>query len=158
MARVSSPSSSFKDSSLSPGSSGSTASPGPVRPVAVAPVILSPVAGAVAIPHASSARDPQGHFTQGFKLAAVRYAVSCGKSQRAAAMDLGISDKTLSAWINDAKPSAAGVVDADRFDELAQLRTQNRELLARTTRLTAERDFLKKVAGYFATPTNGGSR
>ena len=55
-------------------------------------------------------------------------------------------------------PDAAGIVDAARFDELAQLRTQNRELHTRNTRLTAERDFLKKVAGYFATPTNGGSR
>ncbi len=159
MARASSPSSSFKDSSLSPGSSGSTASPAPVRPVAVSPIIVPPVAGAVAVPDAVSARDPQGHFTRVFKLAAVRYAVSCGKSQRAAAaVDLGISDKTLSAWINDAKPNPAGVVDADRFDELAQLRTQNRELLARTARLTAERDFLKKVAGYFATPTHKGSK
>ena len=158
MARSSSPSSSFKDSSLSPGSSGSTASPALVRPVAVSPIIVPPVAGASGVPDSSSARDPQGHFTQGFKVAAVRYAVSCGKSQRAAAVDLGISDKTLSAWINDAKPDAAGIVDATRFDELAQLRSQNRELLARTARLTAERDFLKKVAGYFATPANGGSK
>ena len=55
-------------------------------------------------------------------------------------------------------PDAAGIVDAARFDELAQLRTQNRELHTRNTRLTAERDFLKKCAAYFATPTNGGSR
>ena len=158
MARASSPSSSFKDSSLSPRSSGSRGSPVPTRPVAVSPVTVPTVPGARGVPDAASARDSQGHFTQVFKVAAVRYAVSCGKSQRAAAVDLGISDKTLSAWINDAKPDAAGVVDATRFDELAQLRTQNRELLARTARLTAERDFLKKVAGYFATPAHGGSK
>ena len=40
-----------------------------------------------------------------------------------------------------AMPDAAGIVDAARFDELAQLRTQNRELHTRNTRLTAERDF-----------------
>ena len=115
---------------------------------------------AVAVPDAKAARDAQGHYPQAFKLAAVRYAASCGKSQRAAAKDLGLSDGTLGDWTRDAQPDSAGIVDAARFDELAQLRTQNRELLARTARLTQERDFLKKAAAYFATPTNpiGGSK
>ena len=115
---------------------------------------------AVAVPDAKAARDAQGHYPQAFKVAAVRYAASCGKSQRAAAKDLGISDGTLGDWTRDAQPDSAGIVDAARFDELAQLRTQNRELLARTARLTQERDFLKKAAAYFATPTNpiGGSK
>ena len=78
------------------------------------------------------------------KIAAVRYAASCGKSQRATAKDLGLSDGTFGDWTRDAQPDSAGIVDASRFDELAQLRTQNRELLARTARLTQERDFLKK--------------
>ena len=138
MVEQASPSSSFKDSSLSSG------------PPAVP--------RSIAMPDARSARDPRGHFAQAFRLAAVRYAAACGKSQRAAALDMGISDKTLSGWMNDALPDAAGVVDVQRFDELAQLRTQNRELLARNQRLTAERDFLKKCASYFATPTNGGSK
>jgi len=111
-----------------------------------------------ALPDAKAARDAQGHFTQAFKLAAIGYATSCGKSQRAAARDMGISDKTLSGWVNDARPDAAGSVDVQRFDELAQLRAQNRELTARTLRLTAERDFLKKCAAYFATPNSGGSK
>jgi len=111
-----------------------------------------------ALPDAKAARDPQGHFTQAFKLAAIGYANTCGKSQRAAARDTGISDKTLSAWINDARPDATGNIDVQRFDELAQLRTQVRELLACKTRLTAERDFLKKAAAYFATPNSGGSK
>ena len=122
MAESSSLSSSLKDSSLS------SAPPAVPR--------------AVARPDAQAARDAQGHFTQTFRLAAVRYAANCGKSQRAAASDMGISDKTLSGWLNDARPDAAGSVDVQRFDELAQLRTQNRELLARNQRLTAERDFL----------------
>ena len=112
----------------------------------------------LAVPDARSARDAQGHFLQPFKLAAVRYAAACEKSQRAAALDMGLSDKTLGEWLRDARPDPAGVVDAQRFDELAELRSQNRELLARTVRLTAERDFLKKCATYFATPTNGGSK
>jgi transposase-like protein len=115
---------------------------------------------ACAAPDARAARDPSGHFTQGFRLAAVRYAAACGKSQRAAARDVGISDRTLSDWSRDARPDAVtGVIDAARFDELAQLRAQNRELLAQAARLTAARDFLKKCASYFAsTPANGGSR
>jgi transposase len=137
MANPSSPSSSFQDSSVSP---------------------TPPGAAAVGRPDARASRDSQGHFTQAFKLAAVRYAASCGKSQRAAALELGISDKTLGGWVRDARPDAAGVVDAARFDELAQLRSQNRELVASTLRLTAERDFLKKCAAYFATPTKGASK
>ena len=115
---------------------------------------------AVAVPDAKAARDAQGHYPQAFKVAAVRYAASCGKSQRAAAKDLGISDGTLGDWTRDAQPDAAGIVDAARFDELAQLRADKRDLLARTARLTQERDFLKKAAAYFATPTNpiGGSK
>jgi transposase-like protein len=109
-------------------------------------------------PDAAAERDPQGHFTQAFRLAAVRYALGCGQSQRAAARDMGLSDKTLSMWINEARPDQAGIVDGPRFDELAQLRTQNRELLARNQHLTAERDFLKKCATYFATPARGGSK
>jgi transposase-like protein len=117
----------------------------------------------LAAPDANAARDAQGHFTQAFKLAAVRYAAACGKSQRAAALDIGISDGTLGEWSRDARPVPAaagkdGVIDVQRFDELAQLRAQNRELLARNLRLTAERDFLKKCASYFASPTPSGSK
>ena len=119
--------------------------------------------GVLAAPDANAARDAKGHFTQAFKLAAVRYAAACGKSQRAAALDIGISDGTLGEWSRDARPVPAaagkeGVIDVQRFDELAQLRAQNRELLARNLRLTAERDFLKKCASYFASPTPPGSK
>ena len=141
MAEPLSPSSPFKDSS-------------PDSPPA------SP--GVLAAPDANAARDAKGHFTQAFKLAAVRYAAACGKSQRAAALDIGISDGTLGEWSRDARPVPAagkeGVIDVQRFDELAQLRAQNRELLARNLRLTAERDFLKKCASYFASPTPPGSK
>ena len=121
----------------------------------------------VAAPDARSARNPKGHFTQAFKLAAVRYAAECGKSQRAAALDMGVSDKTLAVWIGDARPEAlpgvqgtpgAGLVDVQRFDELAQLRARVRQQDEQLRRVTAERDFLKKAAAYFATPTNGGSK
>ena len=143
MAEPSSPSSSFQDSSPD------SPPPSPQR---------------LAAPDANAARDANGHFTQAFKLAAVRYAAACGKSQRAAALDIGISDGTLGEWSRDARPIPApaagkdGVIDVQRFDELAQLRAQNRELLARNLRLTAERDFLKKCASYFASPTPPGSK
>jgi len=78
---------------------------------------------------------------------------------------MGLSDKTLGGWVRDARPDPHGALDGQpfdvqRFDELAQLRVQNRELLARNHRLTQERDFLKKTTAYFATPANpiGGSK
>jgi hypothetical protein len=58
----------------------------------------------------------------------------------------------------DARPDAAGEVDVERFDELARLRAQNRELTAANQRISAERDFLKKCATYFATPSRGGTK
>jgi len=66
---------------------------------------------------------------------------------------MGISEKSLADWSKDARPSDTGEIDVERFDKLAQL-------LARNLRLTHERDFLKKVSAYFATPTrpNGGSK
>jgi transposase len=117
-------------------------------------------------PDARAARDSKGHFNQAFKLAAVRYALGCGKSQRAAARDMGIGDKTLGGWVSDARPAhpgagkagAAAVADVEKFDELARLRAQTRELLAANGRLTAERDFLKKAAAYFAAPSRDGSK
>ena len=112
------------------------------------------------VPHAGAARDHKGHFNEAFKRAAVRYATTCGKSQRAAARDMGVSDKTLGGWMSDARPVGAGpvaeAVDVEKFDELARLRAQTRELLAANQRLTAERDFLKKAAAYFAAPSRDG--
>ena len=152
MAQRTSPPLSVKDSALSaalpPGV------PAAVPGVPALPTVPHVPAGvAVVIPDAQAARNSQRHYPQPFRIAAARYAATCGKSHRAAALDMGISDKTLGKWIRDAQPDAAGVVDVARFDELAQLRAQNRELLARTVRLTAERDFLKKCASYFATPS-----
>jgi transposase-like protein len=144
MAKTPSPSSSFNASSLSSGP--------PAEQPAAQTALAAPA------PDAKAGRDTQGHYTREFRLAAVRYAAACGKTQRAAAADMGVSDKTLSGWLGDARPDAAGVVDVARFDELAQLRAQNRELVALTARLTAERDFLKKCASYFATPPRGGSK
>lgn len=136
----SSPSSSFKDSAIA------------ARTRAVAEVVTPP--------DAAVSRDAKGHFTQAFRLAALRYALACGKTRQQAALDMGISSKSLSDWSKDAKPASAGEIDVQRFDELARLRADNRELLARNQRLIQERDFLKKAAAYFATPTppNGGSK
>ena len=59
MAQTSSPSFPLKDSSIS-------SAPPPVTP-------------SVAMPDAKTSRDPQGHFTQAFKLDAVRYAAACAQ-------------------------------------------------------------------------------
>jgi len=115
---------------------------------------------AIVPPDGVMARDAKGHFTQAFRVAALRYAFTCGKTSKLAAADMGISTKSLAEWSKDALPSDTGEIDVERFDELAQLRAEKRDLLARNLRLTQERDFLKKVSAYFATPTrpNGGSK
>jgi len=140
MNQQSSPSSSFKDSALS----------------ARTRAVLEPIVP----PDAATARDAKGHFTQAFRLAAVRYALTCGKTRKQAAADMGVSSKSISDWSNDAQPSAAGEIDVERFDELAQLRARVKQQDAQLHRMTQERDFLKKVSAYFATPISpiGGSR
>jgi transposase len=115
---------------------------------------------AIVPPDASTSRDAKGHLTQAFRAAAVRYALTCGKTPKQAAADMGISSKSISDWANDAQPSPNGEFDVQRFDELAQLRTRVREQDALLRRVTDERDFLKKVSAYFAAPSkpNGGSK
>jgi len=117
-------------------------------------------ADAIVPPDAAASRDAKGHFTQAFRVAAVRYALTCGKTRKQAAADMGISSKSIADWSRDAQPSPTGQIDVERFDELAQLRVRVREQDAILRRVTDERDFLKKVSAYFANPStmNGGSR
>lgn len=69
-----------------------------------------------------------------------------GKSQRAIALELGITNETLRGWIRQADLDQGrrhdGLKTSER-DELRRLRAENKTL-------RMERDLLKKAAAFFA--------
>jgi len=75
MNQQSSPSLSFKDTSLS---ARTRAAPRPI------------------VPPDTAARDRKGHFTQPFRLVAMRYALARDETRKQAATDMGLSSKSIS--------------------------------------------------------------
>ena len=93
-------------------------------------------------------------FTAEQKAEAVRIVEQSGKSVTQVAREMGLATSALAKWVNQAKidkeGSPEGALTSPERQELTQLR---REL----NRVEMERDFLKKVATFFAkdnTPTN----
>ena len=94
-----------------------------------------------------SERKSRNQYSDEYKSEAVRLVKESGKPVTQIARELGLNPNMLHRWVRE--EDAAGVagktrsgVKADQ-EELARLR---REL----ARVTAERDFLKRAAAYFA--------
>jgi len=89
-------------------------------------------------------RRPRRTFTDEFKAGAVRLVLEDGKTVGAAARDLDLTETALREWVRraqaDRTKGRTGLTTAER-DELARLRTENRQL-------RTERDILKKVHAY----------
>jgi transposase len=86
----------------------------------------------------------QNRFTDEFKRDAVAQVVDRGYAVSEVADRLGVSTKSLYTWkAQFAKPAKVREAEADL---VAELRRVKKEL----TRLTEERDILKKAATYFA--------
>lgn len=87
-----------------------------------------------------------------------------GATITAIAADLGVSDATLAVWCKTAgvpirhRKSASVTAVSPGAEtpeqELARLRTENRDLRAEKTKLSTERDILRSAAKYFAGETN----
>ena len=85
-------------------------------------------------------------YSPEFKAEAVRMVRATGQSIRRVALDLGITNETLSYWIRQADAEAAvgeAALNADERHELSDLRR-------RVKTLETERDILKKAAAFFA--------
>jgi len=91
-------------------------------------------------------RRARRRFDDDFKAQAVRLVLDEGKSVRAAARDLDLTETALREWVNRARANRThgrtGLTTAER-DELARLRKENRVL-------REEHDILKKAAAFFA--------
>jgi transposase len=89
---------------------------------------------------------PPHKYPAEYRAHAVELWRTSGKSQRAVATELGISNELLRQWIRQA--------DADSGADQARLssteRQELRHLRAEVKTLRMERDFLKKAAAFFA--------
>lgn len=105
------------------------------------------------------------NYSEEFRRDAVElYRVTEGATVKQIAEDLGVVDGTLSSWLHDAGVPIRGrrkqrggdeSVDPETPDEeLARLRRRVDELEATETKLTTERDILRKAAKFFAGETN----
>jgi transposase len=88
------------------------------------------------------------HYTEEFKLEAVRLVKESGRTQEEIAGDLGIGKSTLGKWLHHYREEylLAGPHE-DKEKELKRLRREN-ELLRQ------ERDLLKKATAFFAKETS----
>lgn len=87
------------------------------------------------------------HYSTEFRAEAVRLAETSGQSIRQVAMDLGISNESLSRWLRLAHEHPAGTpLAADERAELTELRR-------RVKVLETEREILRKAAAFFAQET-----
>jgi transposase len=97
-------------------------------------------------------RRTRRHFTQEFKLEAVRLADAGDRPLNAIARDLGIRPNVLRQWRRQAEARAGRPADevfpgqgrfASRDEEVRRLKRE-------VARLTEERDILKKATAFFA--------
>jgi transposase len=92
-------------------------------------------------------REKPNIYTAEFRESSVKLANESNQSVAQVAKELGINVNTLHTWIakySKAKPTDKPErTDEHLYDELKRLRKE-------VTRLTEERDLLKKAAAYFA--------
>ena len=97
-------------------------------------------------------RATHRHFTQEFKLEAVRLAEGGDRSLNELARELGIRPNVLRQWRRQAE-ARAGRPAGEIFPGHGRLPSRDeeiRQLKREVARLTEERDILKKAAAFFA--------
>ena len=100
-------------------------------------------------------RATRRHFTQEFKLEAVRLAEGGDRPLNELAHELGIRPNVLRQWRRQAEARAGRPAD-DIFPGHGRLPSRDeeiRQLKREVARLTEERDILKKAAAFFARTT-----
>ena len=85
-------------------------------------------------------------YEEEFRREAVRLVIEGGVSVVRAAIDLGISETTLSKWIKEVRGKEPVPLAENEREELKRLRKENAQL-------RMERDILKKATAYFAKDT-----
>ena len=92
-------------------------------------------------------------YTSEFKAEAVRLAARSGQPVAQIARELGVNEQTLHKWKRQVRrtPDSFGATGSDGVepDHFAQ-QEENRRLRRELTRVTEERDILKKATAFFA--------
>ena len=97
----------------------------------------------------------RGHrYTKEFKDSTIQLALNSEKSTLQIAKDLGISDKTLYAWLREyRKKHNLQTHDSKSISSKESLEEENRRLRKENASLKKDREILKKAAAYFAKET-----
>ena len=88
-------------------------------------------------------RQKRRRYSPEFKAEAVRLIMESDESITQIARDLGVSEPSLRAWVEAARPRPAKTLTDDERSELVRLRRDIR-------RVEMERDILKKATAFFA--------
>jgi len=96
-------------------------------------------------------------YTQEFKDSAIQLALNSEKSAMKIAEELGMSNKTLYAWLREYRkehnlesPSKRKVEKSNTSESLSE---ENKRLRKELAEIKKEREILKKAAAYFAKET-----
>ena len=88
-------------------------------------------------------RPKRRRYSAEFKAEAVRLVMDTDESLGRIARDLGVSEPSLRAWVEAARPQPKKPLSDDERTELVRLRRDLR-------RVEMERDILKKATAFFA--------
>ena len=88
-------------------------------------------------------RQKRRRYGAEFKAEAVRLVMETDESIASIARDLGVSEPSLRAWVEAARPQPKKPLTEDERSELLRLRREIR-------RVEMERDILKKATAFFA--------
>ena len=93
---------------------------------------------------------PKRTYTQEYRVEAVKLVIETNMNLTAAAKKLGLSVKTYSNWVQQARSGKLAAVDAHRLQPVTDLHAEISRLKRELAIASEERDILKKATAYFA--------
>jgi transposase len=96
----------------------------------------------------SQLRNSGMRYPVEFKKSSAKLAIETDQTVRKTAIDLNIDPATLRNWINKYYPNHQTKISSDITQE--KLLEENKQLRKQLSRMTQERDILKKATAYFA--------
>lgn len=98
----------------------------------------------------SATPTPKRTYTREYRIEAVKLVIDAKMGVVAAAEKLGVSVKTYSNWVQQAKAGTLVAIDAHRLAPVTDLQAEISRLKRELAIACEERDILKKATAYFA--------